>query len=142
MTDVHTAEQRSRNMAAIRNRDTEPELKVRRLLHAAGFRYSLHRKDLPGRPDIVLPRYGAVVFVHGCFWHMHACPYGKPKPATNVGFWADKRQGNVDRDARNVAALEAADWRVYAIWECETRNPEVLRDKIAQLINNLHAPAC
>src|SRR4051812_18879140 len=106
MTDVHTPEQRSRNMAAIRYKDTVPELKVRRALHALGIRYRLHRRDLPGKPDIVIPKFRAVVFVHGCFWHIHSCPYGQPKPATNSTFWSEKRQGNVDRDRRNAAALQ------------------------------------
>jgi DNA mismatch endonuclease (patch repair protein) len=135
--DVHTPEQRSRNMAAIRNKGTAPELKVRRALHALGFRYRLNRHDLPGRPDIVLAKHRAVVFVHGCFWHMHKCKYGKPVPATNVDFWAQKRLGNVERDRRNTRSLKADGWRVYTIWECETRDPEKLHKRILRVVNDL-----
>lgn len=127
MSDVHTPEQRSRNMAAIRSRDTRPEMKVRRMLHAMGVRYRLHRSDLPGKPDIVLPSRRTVVFVHGCFWHLHDCRWGTPKPATNAGFWAAKREGNAARDRNNRQALEALGWRVVTVWECETREPELLR---------------
>ena len=135
--DVHTPEQRSRNMAAIRSRNTAPEMKVRRALHAAGFRFRLHRRDLPGHPDIVLPKFQTVVFVHGCFWHMHRCPYGKPQPMTNSGFWSQKRMGNVERDKKNIRALRASGWRVYTIWECQTRNSQQLQAQIHKLINNL-----
>ena len=135
--DVHTPEQRSRNMAAIRSRNTAPELKVRQALHAAGFRFRLHRRDLPGHPDIVLPKFQSVVFVHGCFWHMHRCPYGKPQPATNSDFWLQKRIGNVERDKNNVRALRALGWRVYTIWECQTRNLQQLQAQIHKLINKL-----
>ncbi len=137
MTDVHTPEQRSRNMSAIRNKGTVPELKVRKALHALGIRYRLNRHDLPGRPDIVIAKHHTVVFVHGCFWHMHKCPYGKPKPVTNADFWAEKRLGNVERDRRNIRALEADGWKVYTIWECETRNPERLHNRILNLVNQL-----
>ncbi|MEP6714613.1 MAG: very short patch repair endonuclease [Terriglobia bacterium] len=120
MTDVHTSEQRSFNMSRIRSRDTTPELRVRRRLHAAGLRYRLHDKRLPGTPDLVFPATRTVLFVHGCFWHMHRCKYGKPAPATNADFWAQKRLSNVARDRRNRAALRKAGWRVLEIWECET----------------------
>ena len=100
MTDVHTPEQRSFNMSRISGRDTKPEMLVRRMIHAAGFRYRLHVKDLPGKPDLVFPKAGLVLFVHGCFWHMHKCKYGKPAPANNRDFWAQKRGGNADRDKR------------------------------------------
>jgi DNA mismatch endonuclease (patch repair protein) len=135
--DVHTPEQRSRNMAAIRSRNTKPEVKVRQALHAAGLRFRLHRRDLPGHPDIVLPKFKTVVFVHGCFWHMHRCRYGQPKPATNSDFWSQKRKGNVERDKKNTRALKASGWRVYTIWECETRNSQQLEIRIRKFINNL-----
>ena len=135
MTDVHTPEQRSYNMAKIRGRDTLPELRVRSILHAAGLRYRLHGKQLPGKPDLVFARAKAVVFVHGCFWHMHRCRYGKPVPATNRDFWALKRRSNVDRDKRNRKLLKAAGWRVFEIWECQTRDEEVLRVKLAPIID-------
>lgn len=136
-TDVHTPEQRSRNMAAIRSRNTKPEVKVRQALHAAGLRFRLHRRDLPGHPDIVLPKFKTVVFVHGCFWHMHRCPFGKPQPATNPDFWLKKRMDNVQRDKKNTRALKTLGWRVYTIWECETRNSQKLETRIRNLINKL-----
>src|SRR4051812_45554623 len=100
MADVHTPEQRSRNMANIRGAHTRPEMKVRSLLHRMGFRFRLHVKKLSGRPDLVFPRLRKVIFVHGCFWHMHRCKYGRVKPMTNAHFWETKRQSNVLRDKR------------------------------------------
>jgi DNA mismatch endonuclease (patch repair protein) len=137
MTDVLTPEQRSRNMAAIRSKDTRAEMRVRSGLHALGLRYRLHRRDLPGKPDLVLPKHRAVVFVHGCFWHMHRCTYGRPKPATNADFWEQKRKGNVERDRRNTRELQRAGWRVFVIWECETRTPEGLSTALARVCSGL-----
>jgi len=139
MADVHTPEQRSFNMSRISGRDTKPEMLVRRMIHAAGFRYRLHVKDLPGKPDLVFPRAGMVVFVHGCFWHMHHCRYGKPVPASNADFWAQKRRGNAERDRRNRMALRKAGWRVMEIWECHTRDAEKLRARVAAVIEMLKA---
>jgi DNA mismatch endonuclease (patch repair protein) len=124
-------------MSRVRGRDTKPEMAVRRLLHAAGLRYRLQGKGLPGRPDLVFASRSAVVFVHGCFWHMHKCQLGKPVPATNKEFWAEKRRGNAERDKRHRAALKKAGWRVFEIWECETREPATLAKKIARLIEKL-----
>lgn len=124
-------------MAAIRNRDTTPELRVRQALHALGYRYRLHRRDLPGKPDLVLPKHRAVIFVHGCFWHMHRCPWGRPKPATNSTFWEEKRLGNVARDVRNQRALEENGWRVFVIWECETRYADRLQERVRRLEQEL-----
>ena len=121
-------------MSRVRGRDTKPEMLVRRLLHAAGLRYRLCGKDLPGKPDLVFRSLGAVVFVHGCFWHMHKCRLGKPVPATNKEFWAEKRRGNALRDNRNRAALKKAGWRVFEVWECETRDASRLEKRIAKLI--------
>jgi DNA mismatch endonuclease (patch repair protein) len=132
--DVLTAAQRSFNMSRIRGSDTAPEMRVRRLLHAMGFRYRLHGKQLPGKPDLVFASARAVLFVHGCFWHMHRCKYGKPVPATNVSFWAEKRRGNVERDKRNRAALKREGWRVFEVWECQTRDPHTLPAKLEPLI--------
>jgi DNA mismatch endonuclease (patch repair protein) len=134
VTDVLTPAQRSFNMSRIRGVHTKPEICVRKLLHAAGLRYRLHGKDLPGKPDLVFPRARAVLFVHGCFWHMHRCKFGKPVPATNVTFWAEKRRSNVDRDKRNRAALRAQGWRVFEVWECHTRNADRLPAKLEPLI--------
>lgn len=114
-------EGRSRNMAAVRNKDTKPELYVRRRVHAAGFRYRLHRRDLPGRPDLVFPRFRLAVFVHGCFWHGHDCKRGK-RPSTNTEFWEPKLEGNMIRDQRNVSSLEQARWGVFTAWECTIEN--------------------
>ena len=139
MTDVHTPEQRSYNMSRIQGRDTKPELLVRRLLHAAGLRYRLHAKELPGKPDIVFRPARLAVFVHGCFWHMHRCRYGKPAPATNKDFWAEKRRGNRERDKRHRAELRAAGWRVIEIWECQTRDPEILQPRIDEIVARLRA---
>lgn len=120
MPDVHDAATRSRNMAAIRRRDTKPELIIRRGLHRRGFRFLLDRKDLPGRPDLVLPRYRAAVFVHGCFWHGHACHLFR-MPETRSEFWTNKIGANRRRDADVLAQLEVAGWRTAVVWECALR---------------------
>jgi DNA mismatch endonuclease (patch repair protein) len=133
MTDVHTREQRSRNMAAIRSRNTKPEMRVRSALHAMGFRFRLHRKDLPGRPDIVLAKYRTVIFVHGCFWHCHRCKYGSVVPATRAEFWAAKRGGNVARDRTRAAALRRLGWRAIVLWECEVRSEEAVLARLRKL---------
>jgi DNA mismatch endonuclease (patch repair protein) len=137
MTDVHTAAQRSYNMSRIRGAHTAPELRVRKVLHAIGLRYRLHGRGLPGKPDLVFAGARAVLFVHGCFWHMHRCKYGKPVPATNTTFWAEKRRSNVERDKRNRAALRAEGWRVFEIWECKTRHIETMHAKLDPLIRFL-----
>lgn len=123
MTDVHNKQQRSYNMSRIRDRNTRPEIIVRSLVHQMGFRFRLHRADLPGKPDLVLPRHGKIILVHGCFWHMHRCRYGRVTPKTNAEFWQNKRQGNVDRDRRQQKELRSLGWKVLTIWECWTRNP-------------------
>ncbi len=122
MVDVLTPKQRRLNMSRIRGKDTKPELVLRRGLHALGFRFRLHRKDLPGRPDMVFPRYRAAVLVHGCFWHAHGCPLFK-WPATRREFWAAKIEGNRARDLRDLAGLAAAGWRVLVVWECALKGP-------------------
>lgn len=108
-------------MSRIKGRDTGPELRLRSLLHRAGFRFRLHAKDLPGKPDIVLPKYRTAIFVHGCFWHRHEGCRHATTPSTRADFWQDKFAANVNRDERNRTALEAAGWRVETIWECELR---------------------
>lgn len=125
MVDVHSAAVRSRNMAAIRLKDTRPELLLRRALFAQGFRYRLHESKLPGRPDIVLTKYRAIIFVHGCFFHMHRCSSFR-WPATNSSEWRNKIQGNRRRDRRDLAALLAQGWRVLTVWECAQRGPRRL----------------
>lgn len=112
-------------MAAIRARDTKPELQIRKALHAAGLRYRLNVPELPGRPDIVLPHHRAVVFVHGCFWHRHECPLFR-WPETRAKFWRDKLNGNAARDLRSAQSLSAACWRQAVIWECALKGPNKL----------------
>ena len=129
-----TAAQRSYNMSRIRSAHTGPELRVRKVLHGMGLRYRLHGRALPGKPDLVFARVRAVLFVHGCFWHMHRCKRGMPVPATNRTFWAEKRRSNVERDRRNRAALRADGWRVFEIWECQTRGEQKMRAKLDPLI--------
>jgi DNA mismatch endonuclease (patch repair protein) len=118
--DVLTPEQRHYNMSQIHSKNTKPELIVRKWLWHHGCRYRLYRKDLPGKPDIVLPKYNAVIFVHGCFWHRHNCKYSST-PATRKDFWEKKLNGNVQRDQENIRKLEENNWRVFVIWECEIK---------------------
>ena len=118
--DRITAERRSANRARIRGRDTGPELLIRRALHARGFRYRLHAADLPGRPDLVFPRWRAAVFVHGCFWHAHGC-HMSARPTANAAFWAVKLARNRERDEASRAALLAAGWRLLTVWKCALR---------------------
>lgn len=119
---MHTPEIRSKNMSAIRGRDTKPELTVRKALHSKGFRYRLNVRSLPGTPDIVLPKHRAVIFVHGCFWHGHSCPLFKV-PKTRTQFWLDKIGRNVKRDTVNQEKLLASGWRIAVIWECVLKGP-------------------
>ena len=128
--DVHNPEQRSRNMAAIRSKNTKPEMIVRRLLCEMGLRYRLHRTDLPGKPDIVMPGRNVAIFVHGCFFHMHKCRYGRVVPKTNAEFWQTKRSSNAARDKRNSRQLRKLGWHVVTVWECEARNQCKLKNKL------------
>ena len=130
VVDVLTPKQRSYCMSRIRSTDTKPELVVRRAVHAMGYRFRLHRRDLPGRPDLVLPRHRQLIFVHGCFFHRHRCKYGRPLPKTNAQFWAKKLAGNVERDRRNLRKLRRDGWAVCIIWECMTRQPNRLLKKL------------
>ena len=134
MTDVLTAEQRHRCMSRIRGKDTAPEMCVRRMIHGMGFRYRLHAAGLPGKPDLALPRLRKVVFVHGCFWHMHRCRLGRVRPATNAGFWKAKREGNRQRDTRTRQALRRAGWQVLTVWECELRDMDRLAQKLSAFL--------
>jgi DNA mismatch endonuclease, patch repair protein len=133
VTDVVDVATRSRMMSGIGGKNTKPELLVRKALFAAGFRFRLHRKDLPGRPDVVLPGRRVVVFVHGCFWHAHqGCPYAKT-PATRREFWEAKLAANVERDRCTREALLSAGWRVLVVWECTTRSSGV-RERLSELL--------
>lgn len=120
--DVHDRPTRSYNMSRVRGRDTRPEMQIRRICHKLGFRYRLHRKDLPGRPDLVLPKYKSVILVNGCFWHGHECSLFKV-PATRTGFWSEKIARNVARDRYNKEQLIGLGWRVLIIWECALKGP-------------------
>src|SRR5580698_1338192 len=120
MVDVLPSEQRRLNMSRIKGRDTKPEKLLRSALHARGLRFRLHRRDLPGRPDVVFVRSKVVVFVHGCFWHEHGCSYSK-LPATRTAFWKAKLAGNKQRDARTLEDLRDTGWRVVVVWECALR---------------------
>jgi DNA mismatch endonuclease (patch repair protein) len=125
MTDRVSRAERSAMMAAVRGKNTEPEKLVRSILFRAGYRFRLHRRDLPGCPDIVLPRYRTVVFVHGCFWHGHDCRRGK-LPTTNTGFWRSKIKGNALRDATNAAKLTETGWLVFNVWTCRIESDTAL----------------
>lgn len=125
---------RSRNMAAIRGRDTTPELEVRRILHRLGFRFRLHRRDLPGTPDIVLPRFQTVIFVHGCFWHRHPECRFTTNPKTRRDFWEAKFSQNIERDKRNYTALGNAAWNIVVVWECELRDKVALEARLLQFL--------
>ena len=132
--DVVNQMTRSKMMSGIRGKNTQPELKVRRFLHAHGYRFRLHRKDLPGNPDIVLPKLMTCIFVHGCFWHRHSdCRYST-YPSTRIEFWNEKFQKNVERDERQQAALKAMGWFVLIVWECELKGEgTVLTDLLKKL---------
>ncbi len=134
MADVHTPERRSGNMAAIKGKNTKPEMIVRRLLHRLGYRYVLHATRLPGRPDLVFPSRRKVILVHGCFWHMHKCRWGLVVPATRREFWLTKRMGNVARDRANLDALRSHGWEVHIAWECE-----IIHQDLASLTRRLTA---
>jgi len=135
MTDVLTPQQRSFNMSRIRNRDTRPEMIVRSIVHRMGYRYSLHKKSLPGKPDLVLVGHRKIIDVHGCFFHMHECRYGSVVPATNASFWKTKRRSNAARDQRNLRALKHDRWKVMIVWECETRNLPKLSRRIERFLH-------
>ena len=128
---------RSRNMAAIRSKDMKPEMIVRSLAHRLGFRFRLHAKDLPGKPDLVFRSRQKVILVHGCFWHQHprkSCPDGRA-PKSNLGYWSGKLARNVNRDAHNIAALKKLGWRVLIVWECEAmENANLLAKRILRFL--------
>jgi DNA mismatch endonuclease (patch repair protein) len=127
MVDRISAEHRSWNMSRIRGKDTGPEKRLRSLLHRAGFRFRLHDTTLPGKPDIVLPRYRTVIFVHGCYWHRHTGCSKATVPKTRTEFWLKKFSGTVDRDSRKENELRRAGWRVITVWECDLEaNPNVV----------------
>lgn len=133
MVDRLTPEQRSNLMRRVRGKDTAPEMIVRRLAHRAGFRFRLHRKDLPGKPDLCFPARRKVIFVHGCFWHGHGCKIGR-LPKSRPEFWEPKIARNRERDATAVAALVALGWTVLTVWQCETKESESLRQRVVEFL--------
>ncbi|HEV2818258.1 MAG TPA: very short patch repair endonuclease [Allosphingosinicella sp.] len=132
VADKISVEDRSRLMARVSGKNTQPELRVRKALHAAGFRYRLHRRDLPGTPDLILPKFRTAVQVHGCFWHGHDCPKGR-RPQSNVEFWNAKLDRNAARDEANRQALVGRGWHVLTVWECS------VDQGIEHILTHLHA---
>ena len=129
-----TPEQRSRIMRAVKGVDTAPEMAVRSLAHRMGYRFRLHRKDLPGKPDLAFPKLHKVIFVHGCFWHGHNCARGARVPKANAEYWLAKINRNVGRDAAHLAALKAKGWRAAVIWECELKNLPRVNKRLASFL--------
>jgi DNA mismatch endonuclease (patch repair protein) len=137
MPDMFDPKKRSEIMARVRCADTVPEICVRKLLHSIGYRFRLHRRDLPGNPDIVLSKYKTVIFVHGCFWHgCPTCRCVKIRPVANAEYWATKLNRTIKRDKNNVTFLQPMGWRVLIVWECETRK-KLLLELVDSLINNI-----
>lgn len=125
VTDV-----RSRIMSSVKRQNTGPEVRVRKLLHAMGYRFRLHKKELPGTPDIALSRYKAAIFVHGCFWHQHrGCKYSR-RPSSNISYWNKKLDANIERDRKNIKELVKLGWKVLILWQCEIKDAEAIKRKI------------
>ena len=135
--DIKSKEERSRNMSCIKSKNTTPEKIVRSFLHKNGFRFRLCVKDLPGKPDIVLPKYKTVIEVRGCFWHRHDCKKGQSFPSSNIEFWQKKFQNNIKNDLANEIKLEEQGWRLIVIWECEVKSPDFLNVLPEQIRNNV-----
>lgn len=131
---TETPEARSRIMRAVKSRDTTPELMVRRMAHSMGYRFRLHRKDLPGKPDLVFPGRRRVIFVHGCFWHGHDCARGARVPKTNREYWLKKIKRNQERDDAASAALKGSGWKVAMVWECELTDQRQLRRRLSHFL--------
>lgn len=136
MADIFTKNQRRRIMRAVGNKDTDIEWAVRRLVFSLGYRYRLHRKDFPGTPDLVFPGRRKVIFVHGCFWHAHNCSYGRA-PQSRRDYWLPKLERNKQRDAENLAKLEALNWRTLVVWQCELHNLGTLTKKIRTFLDDI-----
>jgi DNA mismatch endonuclease (patch repair protein) len=135
MADNLTVAQRSACMRSVHSKDTAPEMRVRQAVHALGYRYALHRKDLPGKPDLVFVSRAKIIFVHGCFWHMHKCRRGRISPSSNIEYWRRKREMNVNRDKTHLRSLRAADWKVFVVWECWTRDMPNLCRRLTDFLN-------
>lgn len=134
MADKLDPERRSAIMARVRGKDTGPEVRVRRIAHGLGLRFRLHRKDLPGKPDLVFPKHSLAVFVHGCFWHRHPGCGRASTPTTRPEFWQAKFDGNVARDRRQQEALETLGWKVLILWECELKDDEHLKARLREAV--------
>lgn len=132
--DTRSKKQRRRIMQAVKSKDTGPELAVWRLLHALGYRFRLHRKDLPGHPDIVLPKYRKAIFVHGCFWHLHGCPKGQ-LPKSHLDYWRPKLEANVKRDRTNEEQLESLGWQSLVVWQCEIKEVDTLVKRLQYFVD-------
>lgn len=135
--DKLSPEQRSRNMAQIKSKNTKPEKLVRSLLHRMGYRFRLQVKSLPGNPDIVLPKYKTVILVHGCFWHGHDCRVGQRVPKSNVEYWTGKIAKNKARDKKNKEALAQMGWRIFVIWECMTKKQDELKQTVEAICEKI-----
>ena len=132
--DTRSQYQRRRIMQAVKSKDTGPELIVRRLLHKMGYRFRLHRKDLPGRPDIVLPKYRKAIFVHGCFWHNHGCAKGQ-LPKSRLDYWQPKLEANARRDRTKKEQIESLGWKVLVVWQCQTKDLDALRTQLRAFVD-------
>jgi len=142
MIDTVSAERRSEIMSRIRGKDTQPEMRVRRMVHAMGYRYRLHRKDLPGRPDMTFPRLGKIIMVHGCFWHQHDdpdCPANR-RPKSNRDYWNAKLDRNIVRDAENYSALRERGWEVLVVWECQLKDSAALAARLQAFLSSPPPP--
>lgn len=134
--DVFSREKRSQIMSRVSGKNTKPELVVRSLLHSMGYRFRLHRKDLPGKPDITLPKYHKVIFVHGCFWHGHTdCPRSK-RPTTNEKFWRVKLDKNIERDKVIISSIRELGWSVLTVWACEVKDTDKLKNKLLSFLES------
>ncbi|MCP4221020.1 MAG: DNA mismatch endonuclease Vsr [bacterium] len=134
--DVFDKEKRSNIMSRVKGKNTKPEMRVRSLVHQMGYRFRLHRKNLPGKPDLVFPRHKKIILVHGCFWHGHdGCPKSS-RPSTNIEFWQKKLDGNISRDRLNLQKMREAGWQVLVIWECQTKKPEALEQLLKEFFEH------
>jgi DNA mismatch endonuclease, patch repair protein len=134
VTDIMSPGQRSRHMALIKGKDTKPEMQLRRHLHRLGYRYRLHRRELPGKPDIVFPTRRRLIYVHGCFWHQHRNCKVAHLPKSRSDYWAEKFRRNTERDAQNLAAAHALGWETMVVWECELRNTSTLEEAVVRFL--------
>jgi DNA mismatch endonuclease (patch repair protein) len=134
--DIYQKQKRSDIMSHISGKETQPEILVRKFLFSNGFRFRKNVKDLPGKPDIVLPKYKTAIFIHGCFWHGHTCKRGA-SPTTNVEFWRTKIGGNIERDKRDISDLEKQGWNVIVIWQCEIKNIELQNERLTKLLSEI-----